>query len=192
MGGKQQAECENRERRRAEPGKVPPRSFPQLCRADGVLAQTTVSPMKSRSSASQSFLIPVLVLALAGCASSPISRIDANREKYQSWPLEVQEAVLAGEARKGMTPEQVEVAMGKPSEVVTRSAGPAGEEVWIYRSGGGVGSGLLSNTGISVGAGTGGVSVGTSTGIGGGRRGRTPEEREVVFVKGVVVRADPK
>jgi hypothetical protein len=148
--------------------------------------------MKSRLSAPVSILLPALALALAGCTSSPISRIDANRDKYQSWPLDVQEAVLAGEARKGMTPEQVEVAMGKPSEVVTRSAGPGGEEVWIYRKGGGVGSGLLSNTGISVGAGTGGVSVGSSTGIGGGRRGQTPEEREVVFAKGVVVRADGK
>ncbi len=148
--------------------------------------------MKTRYSLPFPILISAAALALAGCTASPISRIDANRDKYQAWPLEVQEAVLAGEARKGMTPEQVEMALGKPSEVVIRSAGPAGEEVWIYRKGGGVGSGLLSNTGISVGAGTGGVSVGSSTGIGGGRRSQTPEEREVVFAKGVVVRADPK
>jgi len=148
--------------------------------------------MKTRFVSRSSLLLSAAALLLAGCSSSPMSRIDANREKYLAWPIEVQEAVLAGEARKGMTPEQVEMAMGKPSEVVTRSAGPGGEEVWIYRTGGGVGSGLLSNTGISVGAGTGGVSVGSSTGIGGGRRGQTPEEREVVFAKGVVVRADGK
>lgn len=136
-------------------------------------------------------LLSALALLLAGCTASPISRIDANRARYESWPLEVQEAVLAGEARKGMTPEQVEMALGKPSEVVVHSAGAAGEEVWVYRKGGGLGSGLLGNTGISVGAGTGGVSVGSSTGLG-GRRGQTPEEREVVFAKGVVVRADAK
>lgn len=116
-----------------------------------------------------------------------MSRIDSNRARYESWPLEVQEAVLNGEARKGMTAEQVEVAMGKPTEVVSRSAKSGEDEVWVYRKGGGVGSGLLNNTGLSVGGGLGGVNVGT--GMGGGRR-QTPDEREVVFSKGVVVRSD--
>ncbi len=117
-----------------------------------------------------------------------MSRIDANRARYESWPLEVQEAVLQGVARKGMTAEQVEVAMGKPSEVVSRSAKAGEDEVWIYRKGSGIGSSLLGNTGVSVGGGVGGVSVGT--GVGGGRRGQTPDETEVVFAKGVVVRSD--
>lgn len=123
---------------------------------------------------------------VAACSTSPLSRIDSNRARYESWPLDVQEAVLNGEARKGMTPEQVEMAMGKPTEVVTR--GKTGEdEVWVYRKGN-AGSSLLNNTGVSVGGGLGGVNVGT--GIGGGRR-QTPEEREVVFANGVVIRADP-
>jgi hypothetical protein len=126
-----------------------------------------------------------LLLGAAGCASSPMSRIDQNRAKYESWPLEVQEAVLNGEARKGMTREQVEVALGKPSEVVSRSGD---DEVWIYRKGGGVGSGLLNNTGVSVGTGIGGVSVGT--GVGGRGARQTPDEEEVVFVNGVVLRSD--
>ena len=126
-----------------------------------------------------------VTLLAAGCASSPMSRIDEHRAKYESWPLDVQEAVLNGEARKGMTREQVEVALGKPTEIVSRSGD---DEVWVYRKGGGAGSGLLNNTGLSVGTGIGGVSVGT--GIGGGGSRRTPEEEEVVFVNGVVVRSD--
>jgi len=125
---------------------------------------------------------------LVACSTSPMSRIDSNRARYETWPLEVQEAVLAGKARKGMTPEQVEVALGKPSEIVTRSAKAGEDEVWIYRKGGGLGSGLLGNTGVSVGGGLGGVNVGT--GIGGGGRRQTPDEVEVVFGKGVVVRSD--
>ena len=117
-----------------------------------------------------------------------MSRIDAGRARYESWPIEVQEAVLNGEARQGMTPEQVEMALGKPSEVVTRSGKAGEDEVWVYRKGGGVGSSLLGNTGVSVGGGMGGVNVGT--GIGGGGRRQSPEEREVVFAKGVVVRSD--
>jgi hypothetical protein len=131
----------------------------------------------------------LLVAVLAGCSSSPISRIDANRARYESWPIEVQEAILNNEARKGMTPEQVEMALGKPTEVVTRSARAGEDEVWVYRKGSGVGSSLLKNTGLSVGGGVGGVSVGT--GVGGGGRSIS-EEREVVFGNGVVVRSDPK
>jgi hypothetical protein len=135
------------------------------------------------------FMAGALAAALlAGCMSpSPMSRIDSNRARYESWPLEVQEAVLNGKARKGMTPEQVEMALGKPSEVVTRSA-TGGDEVWVYRKAGGMGSSLLGNSGVAIGGGTGGVSVGT--GIGGGGRRQTPEENEVVFSNGVVIRSD--
>jgi hypothetical protein len=125
----------------------------------------------------------VALLASGGCASSPVSRIDANRAKYESWPLEVQEAVLAGEARKGMTAEQVEVAMGKPTEVVPR--GGPGDEIWVYRKGG-RGSGLLGGTGISLGTGIGGVGVNTN--VGGGSQSPI-EEDEVVFEGGVVTRS---
>jgi hypothetical protein len=118
-----------------------------------------------------------------------MARIDDNRAIYQSWPLDVQEAVLNGEARKGMTREQVEMALGKPSQVIARSAKEGEDEVWVYRKGA-VGSTLLNNTGVSVGTGIGGVNVGT--GIGGGGRRQTPDEQEVVFANGVVVRSDAK
>ena len=129
------------------------------------------------------------VCALSACSTSPMSRIDSNRAKYESWPLDVQEAVLNGEARKGMTPEQVEMALGKPTQVVTRSARAGDDEVWVYRKSA-VGSTLLNNTGVSVGTGIGGVNVGT--GIGGGGARQSPEEQEVVFNNGVVVRSDAK
>lgn len=116
-----------------------------------------------------------------------MSRIDQNRGKYESWPVDVQEAVLNGEARKGMTREQVEMALGKPTQVVTRSA-TGDDEVWIYRKSS-TGSNLLRNTGVSVGTGIGGVNVGTGIG-GGGGRGQTSEEAEVVFSNGVVIRSD--
>jgi len=126
----------------------------------------------------------------AGCATSPLSRIDENRSRYESWPVEVQEAVLNGDARKGMTPEQVEMAMGKPSQVVSRGLNRGDDEVWVYRKGSKIGSTLLNNAGVSVGTGIGGVNVGT--GVGGGAMRQSEEEREVVFANGVVVRSDPK
>jgi hypothetical protein len=135
-----------------------------------------------------SFLLP-LALLLAGCTASPISRIDRDRSTYESWPLEVQEAVVAGRAEKGMTRAQVEMALGKPTEIVARG-GPGDDEVWVYRKGGALGSGLLSNTNVSLGGSVGGVGVGT--GMGGGRSRPVSEDREVVFVNGVVSRADAK
>lgn len=118
-----------------------------------------------------------------------MSRIDANRARYESWPLDVQQAVLNGQAIKGMTPEQVEMSLGKPTEVVSRSAKGGDDEVWVYRKGGGLGGlgGALS--GVSIGAGTGGVGVGTSTTVGGGRSRGNTEEIEVVFRNGVVSRS---
>lgn len=124
---------------------------------------------------------------LSACSSSPISRIDANRGRYESWPVEVQEAVLNGRAIKGMTKEQVEMALGKPTEVVSRSAKAGEDEVWVYRKGGGGLSSVLGNSGVSVGGGVGGVGVGVG-GLGGGGR-QTPEETEVVFANGVVIRS---
>ncbi len=133
---------------------------------------------------------------LAGCSSPQFSRIENSREAYESWPLEMRQAVLDGRIEPGMTPEMVEVAWGKPDEVIARRNGPHEDEIWIYRktSGGdyvypttpmggypgvypggypvGVGGGGRS-TGISVGVGTGGatgVSVGTG-GIGVGTGG---------------------
>jgi len=130
--------------------------------------------------------VVLIAAALAGgCASSPMSRIDANRGAYESWPVDVQEAVLNGQAKKGMTREQVEMALGKPSEVVSRSST---DEIWVYKKSGGVAP-LLNNTGISVGTGIGGVGVGTTMGVPGSRSGAS-EDKEVVFENGVVVRAD--
>ena len=56
----------------------------------------------------------------------------------------------------------------------------------LDRKGGALGSGILKNTGVSIGGGVGGVGVGASS-SGGGRQ--TPEESEVVFSNGVVVRS---
>lgn len=129
---------------------------------------------------------PVIAgMLLIACSSSPISRIDANRDAYDSWPVDIKSAVLNERVIKGMTPEQVETAWGKPTEIVSRASQAGIDEVWIYRKGGGA-SGVLKNTGLVLGTGIGGVNVGT--GIGGGGSSTVTEENEVVFNDGVVVR----
>lgn len=121
-------------------------------------------------------------LIASGCSSSPLSRIDANRALYESWPLDMQEAVLSGRVEPGMTPEMVEMSIGKPAEKVTRPTRTGEEEIWTYRSGG---SGL-GNTSVMIGGGIGGVNVGGPIGGGGGYQ----EEFQVVFENGQVTRSD--
>lgn len=145
-----------------------------------------------------------------------MSRIDRNRDLYETWPLEIRQAVLDGKVEAGMNPDMVRVAWGKPTEVTTS---PAGDEIWVYSKGGDPGSvyypgggGGMGGSGVGMGGsaigistGRGGTSIGTSTGIGIGGMGGVgtgamgspivtnptpPEIREVVFRGGLVVRAD--
>lgn len=114
-----------------------------------------------------------------GCSSSPISRIDANRALYESWPLDVQQAVLDGRVIENMTPEQVEMAVGKPAEKTARNTRNGTEEVWVYKVGGGV-----PNVPVTIGGSIGGVGVVQQRGM-----GSPAEFHEVVFVNGRVVRS---
>lgn len=146
-----------------------------------------------------------------------MDRVDANRAEYENWPLNIKEAVLDGRVVKGMDATMVLVARGKPSEVVDRGNG---DQVWVYRTGGGGGSGssMLRGTTVSIGAGSGGPygsgypggypgtypggypgagypGTGVSTapivlGGGGGGAYEPVEEHEIVFRDGLVVRGD--
>lgn len=122
----------------------------------------------------------------AGCATStsPMSRIDANRAEYETWPLEVKEAVLDGRVEKGMTQQQVEVAIGKPVKTESRETRKGTQEVWTYKEGGG-GKNPLKGSTVSIG--TYGVGVSTAP-IGTG--GDYAETYTVVFENGVVVSSD--
>ena len=110
-----------------------------------------------------------------------MSRIDSNRELYETWPLEMRQAVLDGKADPGMTPDMVLVSWGKPTEVVARSTKAGEDEIWVYRRGGDDGTMMSGNPtmgiggispGIGISTGRGGTSIGTSVGtsigIGGG------------------------
>ena len=136
------------------------------------------------------FLVLLTAMLASGCSSSPMSRIDANRARYESWPFEIQEAVLNGRVVVGMTPEMVEMVLGKPKEIMSREGKKGEEEVWIYKKGGSLGN-ILRNSNISMGGNIGGVGVGGPIGGGGGGSEPVEDEQDVVFQNGVVVRADP-
>ena len=74
-------------------------------------------------------------LLLAACASGPsrLERINANRDAYNTWPLEYREAIVAGQAIPGMTREMVRMALGEPAEIIRRSTPNGEEEAWVYQ-----------------------------------------------------------
>jgi len=142
----------------------------------------------------------VAAIFFGGCASGQMSRIDANRDIYETWPVETKQAVLDGKVEVGMLPEMVKVAWGTPSEVVASPGGGPGDEIWVYKKGGqdpsmmgypgasypgggypggGYPSGGGSTIGITTGrggtgiitGGGGGIGIGGGTGISGGMGG---------------------
>lgn len=81
-------------------------------------------------------LIPVLLCVgltglLVGCASVD-SRIRKGQADFDRWPAEVQAAIRAERVEVGFTPEQVEMALGRPSRVYTRTTAAGEEEIWAY------------------------------------------------------------
>ncbi len=93
-------------------------------------------------------------------------------------------------AVKGMTEEQVTMAMGKPSAVEHRT-GKAGddEEVWIYKSGGGLLGGGGPSIDVGTGTSIGGVGIYASKNVASGGQ-RMSNQDEVVFTNGVVTSTD--
>jgi len=122
------------------------------------------------------FLVLLAAAALlSGCGTPQISRIDRNRDIYESWPIETRQAVLDGKVEQGMTEDMVRVAWGEPTQKVT-SPSDADEEIWIYRKGGeqvdpmmypGPMSPSGGIMGAPVGIGMGGPGIGIATGRGG-------------------------
>jgi len=106
--------------------------------------------------------------------------------------VDVQEAVYRGQVIPGMTPQQVEMALGKPSSTDSRPGKDGPEEIWIYKKGSMQMPSILQNANVGIGTSIGGVGVGTSVPVGRGRGGsRAPadtEDQEIVFENGVVLR----
>lgn len=121
----------------------------------------------------------VLVLAAAGCASTPSSRIQSARDVYNAYPMEVQERIASGQIDVGFTPEQVRMALGNPDRVTSRTTPDGSSEVWSYRD-----KGPRFSVGVGLGVGGGGGSTRVGTGVGvstGGRRDYDDEKTRVIF-----------
>ncbi|HWL14197.1 MAG TPA: hypothetical protein VNR00_01250 [Opitutus sp.] len=119
-----------------------------------------------------------LALAWAGC-STVDSRLKKHESAFNSWPADVQQKVRSGQIDLGFTPEMVQVALGDPSRVFTRTTQNGNAEVWVYPE-----KGPKFSFGVGVG------SMRGSTGVGGGvtvgDTWRDEEALRVVFEGGRV------
>ena len=101
-----------------------------------------------------------LFVLASGCATVE-SRVQDHQAAFNSWPADIQEKVRAKKVDVGFTREMVEVALGKPDRLASRTSAEGQSEVWIYHDKGpkfsfGLGLGSMhGNTGVG-----GGVTVG--------------------------------
>jgi hypothetical protein len=123
-------------------------------------------------------VLTVALVLSAGCASGPSSRIKKNQAAFERYPADVQTLIKDGRVKTGFTPEQTELALGKPDRVLHRTTEDGVSEVWLYLE-----KGSRFGVGLGVGLGTG--PVGGGVGVGTGTGGEI-ERMRVTFVAGRV------
>ena len=73
-----------------------------------------------------------LALLLAGCATTPESRIHQNRELFDALPVAAQARIRGGQIDLGFSPDMVRLAFGDPHRVLVRRSRTGDSEVWLY------------------------------------------------------------
>ena len=118
------------------------------------------------------------ILASAGC-STVGSRVKDHQSSFQTWPADVQEKVRAGKIEMGYSMEMVEVALGKPERVASRTTSTGQSDVWIYAD-----KGPKFSIGLGLGSARGSTAMGGGVTVGDGFR--NDEAMRVIFEGGRV------
>lgn len=75
-------------------------------------------------------------LLLPGCATSTIeSRQRERAEGYAALSPEFKSLVTSGQIRRGMTPDAVYIAWGKPAQILQREDAQGAITIWLYHGG---------------------------------------------------------
>jgi hypothetical protein len=124
-------------------------------------------------------LAVAFLIAGAGCASSPQSRIKDKQAAFNSYPAEVRAAIERGQVAVGFTPDQVRLALDEPDRVLSRTTEGGYSEVWIYRE-------KNARFGLGLGVGMSNNSMGGGVGVSTGGREFPDERMRVIFTAGRV------
>ena len=126
----------------------------------------------------QALVLVLAISTLVGCASVD-SRVKDHQSSFSTWPADVQEKVRAGKIEMGFSQEMVEVALGKPERIASRTTANGQSEVWIYAD-----KGPKFSIGLGLGSVRGSSAVGGGVTLGEGFR--DDEAMRVVFEAGRV------
>jgi hypothetical protein len=83
----------------------------------------------------QSFVLLLITLLMAGCATSSIeSRKKERLAAYSALPLDDRRLVDKGQIKVGMTQDAVYIAWGQPSQILQSESGDRGvATTWLYQ-----------------------------------------------------------
>lgn len=113
--------------------------------------------------------LAILAFSAAGCSTTE-TRANKSAE-FATWPIAVQQTVLAGRIDIGFTAEQVRVALGEPDYRSLRTTADGTTEVWGYRD-----RKPRFGFGLGVGGYRGSTGIGTGVMVGPGTR---PDDEKV-------------
>jgi hypothetical protein len=153
----------------------------ELWAMEAVVICASMSPRKTKTFLMKTLLLSIfttLLLLVASCASVD-SRVSDHQAAFDTWPADVQEKVRAGKVEMGFTQEMVEVALGKPDRVSSRTTDRGQADVWIYHE-----SAPKFSVGLGFGSSRG--STGMGAGVRVGDDFRDDENMRVVFEGGKV------
>jgi len=78
-------------------------------------------------------ILPLLVLLfLAGCASTPAKRIQKSQNLFDTFPVATQARIRGGEIDLGFTEDMVRIALGDPQRKMIRRTATTQQLVWLY------------------------------------------------------------
>ena len=73
-----------------------------------------------------------VAVLMAGCVSTPASRIKKDPGLFASVPPEIQAKVKLGQVEVGFTKDMAKIALGLPQRIHTRTTEAGQVEIWIY------------------------------------------------------------
>lgn len=76
--------------------------------------------------------VALLLLLLAGCATTPSQRIQKNQELFDSLPVAEQARIRGGQIAIGYTADMVRIALGDPQRQLARRTPDGESTIWLY------------------------------------------------------------
>ena len=76
--------------------------------------------------------VALLLLLLAGCATTPAQRIQKNQDLFDSLPVAEQARIRGGQINLGFTADMVRIALGDPQRQLVRRTPDGEHTIWLY------------------------------------------------------------